>query len=72
MTGTILLIVVLFLAAMALFLAEICTPMFGVLGVAGLACLAGMVYLCFTLSQVLGVVVLRNEGNRIVVEEATG
>jgi membrane-bound serine protease (ClpP class) len=58
MAGTIALILVLLLAALLLFAAEICTPTFGVLGVAGLACLAGMVYLCFSINPLLGIVVV--------------
>lgn len=55
---TILLIVALLIAALLLFAAEVCTPMFGLLGAVGLACLAGMVYLFFTISDKLGVVVI--------------
>jgi membrane-bound serine protease (ClpP class) len=52
---TIALIVVLLIAALILFGAEICTPTFGVLAVAGVACLAWMVYLCFTVSPAFGI-----------------
>lgn len=55
MTGTIILIVILLIAALLLFAAEICTPTFGVLAVAGVACLAWMVYLCFGLDPLVGV-----------------
>ncbi len=58
MAGNILLIVVLLLAALLLFAAEVCTPTFGLLAVAALGCLAGAVYVCFTLSAVLGVVLI--------------
>ena len=56
MGQSILLILALLIAAMLLFAAEVCTPMFGVLAGAGAACLAGMVYFCFKLSPALGVV----------------
>jgi len=53
---TILVIVVLVLAAMLLIVAEICTPTFGVLIALALACMAGAVYLCYTLNDVVGIV----------------
>lgn len=56
--GTILLIVALLIAALLLIAAEVCTPTFGVLAVAAAGCLAAMVYLCFTVSQTLGVVMI--------------
>ena len=58
MAGTILLIIALFVAALLLFAAEICTPVFGILVAAGLGCLAWMAYLCFTLNQIFGVVMV--------------
>ena len=56
--GTILLILVLLVGALVLFAAEICTPTFGLLAVAAVGCLVGAVYLCFTISPVLGVVAI--------------
>lgn len=50
------LILVLLVGALVLFAAEICTPTFGLLAVAGVGCLVGAVYLCFTISPALGVV----------------
>jgi membrane-bound serine protease (ClpP class) len=58
MAGTILLIVALLIAALLLFAAEVCTPMFGLLAGAALACLAGMVYLFFRIDQTLGIAVI--------------
>lgn len=58
MGQTILLILALLIAALLLFAAEVCTPMFGVLAGVGLACLAGMVYLFFTINPTLGIVVI--------------
>lgn len=54
---TIVLIVVLMLAAMALIVVEICTPMFGLLAALSVACAIGSLYLCFTISPMVGVVV---------------
>ena len=56
--GTILLILVLLVGSLVLFAAEICTPTFGLLAVAGVGCLVGAVYLCFTISPALGVVAI--------------
>jgi membrane-bound ClpP family serine protease len=53
---TIVLIAVLVLAAMALIVAEICTPVFGMLAVLALGCAAAAVYLCYGLDGVLGIV----------------
>ena len=55
---TILLILVLLVGSLLLFAAEVCTPTFGLLAVAGVGCLVGVVYLCFTVSPVLGVVAI--------------
>lgn len=55
---TVALILALLLVALVLFAAEVCTPTFGVLAVAGLGCLAGAVYLCFTLNPVFGLTVV--------------
>ena len=58
MIQTILLIIVLILAALALIVVEICTPTFGVLGVAALGCLIGAAYAAFTISPVFGFVLI--------------
>ena len=58
MTGTIILIVVLILAALLLFAVEICTPTFGVLGLAGVGALAWAVYLAFELNPIFGIATL--------------
>ncbi len=58
MPGTILLIIVLFFCALLLIAIEVCTPTFGLLAFAAIACQAGMVYLCFGINQAFGVVVL--------------
>ncbi len=59
MLENILMIIVLFLGALLFFAAEVCTPTFGLVAVAGLGCLAGMVYLCFTrVGQVFGLMVV--------------
>ena len=58
MTGTILLIIALLFCALLLFAVEICTPTFGVLALTGIACLGGMVYLCFDVNQVFGIVMI--------------
>jgi len=55
MAQTILLIIVLILAALALIVAEICTPMFGLLAALALGCAATAVYLCWTIHPWLGV-----------------
>ena len=57
-TETVLLIVVLVVAAMALIVAEICTPTFGLLGVLAVGCVAAAVYLCYTMDHVLGLAAL--------------
>ncbi len=56
MLNTVLLIVVLVLVALALIVAEICTPTFGLLAVAAVGAVAWAVYLCFTLDGVLGII----------------
>ena len=56
MIGDVILIVVLYLAAMALVVLEICTPFFGLISVLGLGCLTATVYLCFQLSQLTGII----------------
>lgn len=53
---TILLIMILVVATMVLIVLEICTPTFGVLTLAALACAAGAVYLCYTINGVAGIV----------------
>jgi membrane-bound ClpP family serine protease len=58
MPGKILLVLALLIGALLLFAAEVCTPMFGLLAAAAVACLAVMVYLLFTISQPLGIVVI--------------
>ena len=58
MAGTIALIVALLIAAMICFFLEIITPTFGVLAVTGLAALAGAIWLGFTISQALGIVMI--------------
>ncbi len=58
MIGKILLIIALLVAALLLFAAEVCTPVFGLLAAAGLACLAWMVYVFFQINQTLGVVAI--------------
>jgi len=55
---TILLVVALLVAALLLFAAELCTPTFGLLAVAGLGCLAGAVYLLFAMDQTAGIVAI--------------
>ncbi len=54
MTGVILMIVALILAGLLLLAVELCTPTFGVLAIAGVLCLGGGVYLCFTINPVAG------------------
>jgi len=56
MLADILLIIVLVLAAMALIVTEICTPTFGLLGLVAIGALAWAVYICWTISEVLGIV----------------
>ena len=59
MAGTIMLIVVLLLAAMALIVVEICTPFFGMLGAVALGCVAWAVYLGWsTFGGVVGLVMV--------------
>jgi len=53
-----LLILALIAGAMLLILAEICTPAFGMLAVAAMVCLGAVVYRCFLISPVLGIVAL--------------
>lgn len=55
MTGTIVLIIVLLFCALLLFAVEVCTPTFGLLALAAVACLAAMVYLCFGIHRAFGV-----------------
>jgi len=57
MVGDIVLIIVLYLSALAMIVLEICTPTFGLCTVISLGCLAAGIYFCFGISQVLGVVV---------------
>ena len=54
----VILVIVLFVAAMALIVAEIITPMFGALAVLSLGCVGWAVYLCFLISDLAGVLVL--------------
>ena len=54
--GTIILIVVLLLAAMLLAIVEICTPTFGILGLLGAGCAAGALYYCYSLNGVFGII----------------
>jgi membrane-bound serine protease (ClpP class) len=56
MLGEILLIVVLVAASAMFLIAEICTPIFGLLTVLSIGCLVGAVAFCFHLSQVAGIV----------------
>ena len=56
MTGTLLLIIVLLLAAMVLIIVEVCTPFFGLLGVAAVACVCWAGYLACTINGVFGLV----------------
>jgi len=58
MAGTILLIIALVFCALLLLAVEICTPTFGLLALAAMACLTGAVYQCFVISQVFGVVMI--------------
>ncbi len=58
MAGTILLIIALLFCALLLIAAEVCTPTFGLLALAAIACLAGMVYLCFGINPVFGIVMI--------------
>jgi len=41
-----------------LFAVEVCTPTFGLLALTAVACLVGMVYLCFGINQVFGIVMI--------------
>ena len=56
MTGTVWLIVVLVISAMALIVVEICTPMFGLLGLLALGCVGWAVYLSYTIHNIFGLV----------------
>ena len=56
--GDILLIIVLILGGAAIIVAEICTPSFGVLAAAALACFGYAVYRSFLISPILGLAVL--------------
>ena len=58
MLGTILLIIALLFCALLLFAVEVCTPTFGLLAVTAIACLAGVVYLCFGINPAFGVVMI--------------
>ncbi len=53
---TVLLILVLVVAAMLLIVVEICTPMFGLLGLLAVAALGGAVSLCYGLDAIAGVI----------------
>ncbi len=50
------LIVILVLGGLALVVAEVCTPAFGMLAVAAMACLVAAVYHCFRINPVFGLV----------------
>ena len=52
----IILIIVLVIAAMALIVAEICTPMFGLLGVVAVGCICWAVYICYTFNGIVGII----------------
>ncbi len=52
--NNVLLILILLVGGMLLILAEICTPAFGVLAVAAIACFVVVIYQCFLVSPVLG------------------
>ena len=56
LTETILLIAVLIVAAAALIVVEICTPAFGLLAVLAIGCVVWAVYLCYTISGLVGIV----------------
>jgi membrane-bound serine protease (ClpP class) len=56
LTETVVLIVVLAVAAMVLIVAEICTPTFGLLALLAIACTGLAVYLCYTINGALGLV----------------
>ena len=56
MGGTILLIVVLLLIAMILIVMEVCTPMFGLIGLLALGCVGWAVYLGYTINGFFGLV----------------
>ncbi len=55
MTDRILLILVLLLGGLALTMAEVITPSFGLLAVGAVVCFGMMVYYCFEISSALGV-----------------
>ena len=55
MVETIILIVILILAALALIVVEICTPTFGLLSVVAVGLVAWAVYLCYGLNRVAGI-----------------
>jgi len=56
LTETVLLIVVLAVAAMALIVVEICTPMFGLLALLAIGAAGWAVYLCYAINGVAGIV----------------
>jgi len=56
MIGTVILIIVLLLVAMALVVVEICTPIFGLLGALAVVAAAWAVYLCYTVNPVFGLI----------------
>ena len=58
LTETVVLVIVLVIATMVLIVAEICTPMFGLLAVLALACAGGAIYFCYTLNDALGLAAL--------------
>ena len=58
MTSTLILIIILYLAAMAFIVAEICTPSFGLLGVCSAGCMGWALYLCWQLSPLAGIILL--------------
>jgi membrane-bound ClpP family serine protease len=56
--GELLLILALLIGAMLLILAEICTPTFGILAIAAMACLGALVWRCFLIAPWLGILAL--------------
>lgn len=56
MSEALVMIIVLFLVAMALIVAEICTPTFGVLGIVAVGCVVWAVYLSYTINGLFAVV----------------
>ena len=56
MAGDIALIVIFFVASFAMVILEICTPTFGIASVLSLAALVASVYVCFHISQTVGII----------------